>query len=158
VTEDETRVEPSEAPVARFWIDIGAIEKSGRSFDVMVEQRLCAAARRRLGEGIEERQPRLDAAAGAVTFAAQHSALSPLDLIQRYCADDLDYLHPDLTLLEAVFRLFLLNGNTPMTLSQLREELDHWPSFADRLRPLPDEQVVAMLVRDRYYGIRQVVE
>ena len=158
MTEDETRVEHSEAPAARFWIDTNAIEKSGRSFDVMVEQRLCAAARRRLSEFVEDRLPRGDEVAGRVKVAARRAAPSPLELIQQFCADDLDYLHPDLTLLEAVFRVFLLNGNTPMTLSQLREELDHWPSFAERLRPLPDEQVVEMLMRDRYYGIRRVAE
>lgn len=158
VTEDETRVDHSEASAARYHIDTAYIEKSGRSFDVMVEQRLCSAARRHLGEQIEDGSPRPDSTAGRVSVAARRAPASPLQLVQKHCGDDLDYLHPDLTILEACFRIFLLNGNTPLTIAQLREELAHWPTFAERLRPLSDEQVVEMFNRDRYYGIRQVAE
>jgi hypothetical protein len=156
VTEDNTRVDQSVATTARFAIDIASIERSGRSFEVMVEQRLCEAARRRLGEVSAPDDPTTTADAGGVAGRSTPARL--LALIQRCCDNEFDYLRPDLTLLEACFRVFLLNGNAPLTVGQLRAELEHWPGFADRLRPLSDEQVSEMLTRDRFYGIRQVVE
>jgi hypothetical protein len=147
-------VEPTETPAARFCIDTQAIERSGRSFEVMVEQRLCAAARRNLGERAEERRPVKDDA-GGVSFAARGGERSAMSLIRRYCSDDLEYLHPDLTVLEACFRILLLAGNQPMSIADIRQELDHWPSLAEKLRPLPDDQVADVFLRDRYYGIRR---
>ncbi|MCS6802088.1 MAG: hypothetical protein RMM58_05690 [Chloroflexota bacterium] len=151
-------MEQSEETTARFAIDVAGIENSGRSFEAMVEQRLCAAARRRLGDLGEEQPPLERASSGAAKLATQRAPFRSLELIQRFCADDVDYLRPDLPILEACFRLFLLNGNTPLTIAQLREELEHWPSFADRVRPLSDAQLIDMLTRDRYYGIRRVSE
>ncbi|GIW10677.1 MAG: hypothetical protein K6U89_11620 [Chloroflexi bacterium] len=127
-------MEQSPALPTRFQIDVAAIERTGRSFEAMLEQRLCAQARRRLGSA------------------------PLLELIRQHCAEDFEFLHPDLPLLEACFRVFLLNENKPLTVAELRQELDHWPSFAERLRLLADEQVAALFQRDRYYSIRPLAE
>lgn len=156
MTEDNTRVDQSVATTIRLAIDVASIEKSGRSFEVMVEQRLCEAARRRIGEAT--RLDDLAASASTASVAARPAAARLLALIQEACATEFEYLRPDLTLLEACFRVFLLNGNRPLTIEQLREELERWPGFADRLRPLSDEQVIEMMTRDRFYGIRPVTE
>ncbi|MFN8534326.1 MAG: hypothetical protein U0556_12375 [Dehalococcoidia bacterium] len=151
-------MEQIDAAADRYRIDTDLLERAGRSFDMMVEQRLCATARRHLGELREDRLAGGDPEHRRVAFGARHPASTPLDLIREYCLDDLGYLHSDLPILEACFRLFLLNGNQSLTLAELRQELDHWPGFSERLRPIADEQVIEMLTHDGYYGLRQVAD
>jgi hypothetical protein len=120
----------------RFALNPEFIEAAGRSFDTMVDQRLCAAARRRAQD--------------------DGDSASPIELIRRYCGNQHDYLSPDLPIMEVLFRLFLLQGNQPAAISTIREWADDYPAHADRLRYISDESLISLLVRDRYYGFRSV--
>lgn len=147
-------MESLEAPVPRYQIHTDLIARAGRSLEEMIDQRLCVMARRHRGEEREQRAPKTDPATGEVVFSAETSVLSLLELVRDYCGADPTFIHPDLTLLEAIFRVFLLNGNVPITLNELREQLDQFPGFTERLRPLTDEALSDIMTRDRYYGIR----
>lgn len=120
----------------RFALSPEFIEAAGRSFDTIVEQRLCGAARRRAQE--------------------DGDSSSSLELIRRYCGNQHDYLSPDLPIMEVLFRLYLLQGNQPATISVIREWADDYPAHADRLRYISDEALETLLSRDRYYGFRPV--
>ena len=120
----------------KFSLSPDFIEAAGRSFDAMVDQRLCGAARRRAQE--------------------DGDSASALELIRRYCGSQHDYLSSDLPIMEALFRLFLLQGNQPATIGTIREWADDYPAHADRLRYISDESLMTLLTRDRYYGFRPV--
>ena len=58
--------------------------------------------------------------------------------------------------LEAIFRIFLANGNQPMTLEQVREQLAEWcPGGGCQWLLLPQEMVERLVQNDSHYGLRQ---
>jgi hypothetical protein len=142
--------------VRRFRIDVDAIEKLGRSFDSLAEARMCATARARLGEETESQVPSVDPSTKKVVFETRKTKISPFDLIREHCIHERDFMHPSLSILEVLFRLFLSNGNQPLTLEEIRSRLDEWPLHAERLRQLDDEALTSLMIRDSYYCFRPI--
>jgi len=67
-------------------------------------------------------------------------------LLQVHCSKQPAYINPGLSVVNAVFRVFLANGNTPLNCRQLSEIVGHAPEKI--LRTLSGAQV--------YKGIRPV--
>jgi hypothetical protein len=57
-------------------------------------------------------------------------------------------------LMEMVFRLFLANGNQPLNLEQIQEQLQKWLGDSSNARDLSIPKLKRILDNDRYYGLR----
>lgn len=61
--------------------------------------------------------------------------------VLTYCARQPDYITPNTSLVEAVFRLFLANGNRPLTVPELLAELNRVGQESTLLRMLSSPRV-----------------
>ena len=90
----------------------------------------------------------------------EENALSFDDVVRARMCDTCrakNYVHRDMPTLEAIFRIFLANGNQAMTLEQVREQLAEWcPGGGCQWLLLPIETVERLVQNDTYYGLRQV--
>lgn len=77
---------------------------------------------------------------------AEVTQLDELSFALRTAAAEPDYITPQASVIDSIFRLFLANGNLPLTSSELGELLDR-----------PPQTILKMLSgREIYYGIRPV--
>ena len=61
--------------------------------------------------------------------------------------------------LEAIFRIFLANGNQPMPLEHVREQLAEWcPGGGCQWLLVPIDQLERVIMSDTYYGLRQYTD
>ena len=141
----------------RYHIDTTWFEENGLSFADIVQARMCEACRERLGEEVEERQPVFDRQAGRMSFEVKRATYgsNPLKVIRECCSRRKNFIQQDVATLEAVFRIFLANGNQPMPLVHVREQLQEWcPGGGCQWILLTDEQLERVLSSDTYYGLR----
>lgn len=69
-------------------------------------------------------------------------------ILLSHCAQEEDFLDPRTALTEAMFRLFMKNGNTPMSVTEIAEKLDK--------KPIP---ILRTLSGGRVYrGVRPVLD
>jgi hypothetical protein len=123
---------PSEA---QWTIDLKWLETNHRSFSTLAGETLCPKCRKKLkSDSIE---------------------VKPADLIktiQSCCSKADDFITPGLPFMESIFRVFLANGNKPLTLEQVGEQL------AKRRGADAHRTSAAFLSRvmqnDDYYGIK----
>lgn len=147
--------EPEES--ARYCIDTTWFDENDLSFDDIVQSRMCESCRGRLEEEVEERQPVFDRKAGRMKFEVRRVAYgsNPIRVIRECCSRKKGYIQPDMGTLEAVFRIYLSNGNQPMPLSHVREQLQEWcPGGGCQWLLLNDDQMERVLAGDTYYGLR----
>ncbi len=121
----------------RWFIDLDWYQLNNRSFSTLAGERLCRKCRRRLKA--EEREI---------------SAADLLATIKDCCSKERGFITFELPILESVFRLFLANGNQPLTLEELSRQLRKWRG-GDHYRTSV-EILSRLLANDRYYGLRQV--
>ncbi len=119
---------------SRWFIDLEWYERSHRSFLTLAEHSLCPECRERMKEG-------------------KLPAKKLLSAIKDCCAKTEGFIPDSLPLLEAVFRLFLANGNQPLNLGQMAEELSE--RRGGGFYPGLPQVLLRVLQNDRYYGMRQ---
>lgn len=128
----------------KFHIDYEWWDRADRDLEVYLRSHLCHEH--------QEAYADLDASAlvdyvdpetAEVTRVAgiQHTLIS-------HCARQSDYLTPQTSLVNGVFRVFLSNGNTPMTPVEIGERLSRPPNMI--MRTLSSPRV--------YKGIRPITE
>ena len=118
----------------RWFIDLDWYQQSNRSFPALAQHCLCPKCRERLKEG----------------------ELSPADLfsaIRDCCSQTEDFVTGNLPVLEGIFRLFLANGNQPLDLEELGEQLRKWRG--EGIYPTSPEVLSRILESDCYYGLRK---
>ena len=129
----------TDQPEPRWFIDLDWYQQNNRSFFLLAESCLCSKCRERLRAG--------------------ESEISVADLLSAIidcCSKTPDFITYKQPILESVFRLFLANGNKPLDVEELKEQLGEWRS-GDTYRT--SAKVLSRLLRsDRYYGLRQVQE
>jgi hypothetical protein len=144
---------------ARFYhVDPSWFEENALSFEDVVRARMCDTCRAKIGQEVEERAPVFDKATGRMRFEVKRTTFGsdPLKSIREHCGRAKNYIHRDMPTLEAIFRIFLANGNTPMTLDQVREQLAEWcPGGGCQWLLLPQEMVERLVQNDSHYGLRQ---
>ncbi|MCK4368783.1 MAG: hypothetical protein KAV68_03860 [Dehalococcoidales bacterium] len=126
----------NDQPVGRWFIDLDWLEQNNRSFLVLARGCLCPKCRERLGEG-----------------KGEISAADLLANIRDCCSQTPGFITDRLPILESVFRLFLANGNQPLDLEELGEQLSEWRGDTRRTSV---EVLSRLLKNERYYGLRQV--
>jgi len=155
--------EPGGAPEtpeeARYYhVDPSWFDENNLSFDDVVRARMCDACRAKIGQEVEERAPVFDKDTGRMRFEVQRTTYGsdPLKSIREHCGRAKNYIHRDMPTLEAIFRIFLANGNQAMTLEQVREQLAEWcPGGGCQWLLLPLEMVERLVLNDSHYGLRQ---
>jgi hypothetical protein len=124
-----------EKSTQRWFIDLDWLEQHHRSFPALAQGCLCAkCAKKRKGS----------------------EPISPAELISTIegcCGKASDFISDSLPVLESVFRLFLANGNKPLSLEELSKQLAKRRSAESHRTSV---EILSRLLRDeRYYGLRQ---
>ncbi|MCC6175142.1 MAG: hypothetical protein IT305_07545 [Chloroflexi bacterium] len=141
-----------------YVIDVDWFAQRGFSFNDVLQARMCESCAGRLDEEVEERHTVLDKKTGRATFDIRRTKYgeNALRVIHDCCSKKRNYITPDMPTLEAVFRVFLANGNTPMTVDVIREQLADWcPGGGCQWLLLPLEQLERLIRHDRFYGIHE---
>ncbi len=153
----EIAAEP--APRTQYHIDERWYQEHDLSFTEIVLSRMCAECQRRAaaGEETEERQTVYDPKTRRATIEVRRVpfAARPLRRIRECCSAKKGYIAPDMPILEAVFRIYLANGNQPMPLASVRDQLADWcPDGQCRWLLLPLDQLERIVQHDQFYGLR----
>ena len=130
-------MENTEQVRARWFIDLDWYEQKDCSFSAMVQSRLCPECYERLK--VEEREV---------------SAAKLLSALKDCCSKTPGFITGNLPILESIFRLFLANGNQPLDLEELGEQLSERRG-GDGYRTSA-EILSRLLEGDQRYGLRQV--
>ncbi len=140
-----------------YFIDTSWFEENDFSFIDFARGRMCESCVDRLGEEIEERYTELDKKTGRASFSFRKVpyGANPARVIRDCCSKKKEYITPDMPTLEAIFRVYLANGNVPMPLSHVREQLAEWcPGGGCQWLLLPMDAMERLVQNDRFYGIR----
>jgi hypothetical protein len=100
-----------------FHIDYGWWDKQGIQIGVELRAHLCPEHQSIFGELFDTEQiDWIDPRTGEVTRVdgLQH-------VLQIHCSQQPDYINENLSLVDAVFRVFLANGNKPLTAEELSQ-------------------------------------
>jgi hypothetical protein len=123
--------------LARWFIDLDWLEQNNRSFLALAQGCLCPKCHERLEKGKQRVSP-----AGLLAN------------IKSCCSKTPEFFIDKPPILESVFRIFLANGNQPLGLEELSEQL------VERWGGAPQHASVEVLSRllgnERYYGLRRV--
>ena len=121
-----------------YFIDLEWYEENNRSFHAFVQSRLCPSCQNRLKAKQDEGEP-------------LESFFDPFMTIGDCCSRAPNFITPKLPLMETVFRIFLANGNQPLSAEEIcqREKNERGEATAITL-----EALRRMLEKDRYYGLR----
>jgi hypothetical protein len=98
-----------------FRIDYDWWERKGLQIDVELRNHLCPEHQVTFGEVFDtEKTDWVDMRTGEViqVNGLQH-------VLQVHCGKQPDYINKDLSLVDAIFRVFLANGNKPLTCREL---------------------------------------
>lgn len=128
----------------RFHIDYAWWEQSGRSFRLYLLEQLCDECRKRFASHREtETVDWVNPDTGEVTEA---DAL--LQCLRRECAGHPDFINERIPLASAIFRMFLVNDNMPLTPREIHATIT-WKQPETILQTISGPQA--------YLGIRPVV-
>jgi len=117
----------------RYFIDLDWYQQQERSFATLATSRLCAVSRKK---------------------EKTKSEAVLLRTIRQCCSKRDGFITPNMPLLEMVFRLFLANGNLPLNLEQIQEQLQKWLGDSSNARDLSIPKLKRILDNDRYYGLK----
>jgi hypothetical protein len=145
-----------EEQAPRYFIDEKWFTARNKSFRAVAQTRMCPSCRKKIGTEVQERVPTVDAR-GRVVYEMRSVpfASNPLSEIRKHCSKESSYLTAETPVMEALFRVFLANGNQPIDLDAIREQLTEYMSASDRPRPYSPELLARMLSTDNSYGLRE---
>ncbi len=125
----------------KFHIDLSWWEKQNKDIRVFLKDLLCEECRDNVGDLADAKiVDMIDPETAEIT---QVDAI--WEAIRACCSLQPAYITVDTPLLEGIFRLFLANGNKPLSVLELHGRLDK----------KPPETILRMLTRGRVYlGIR----
>ncbi len=123
----------------RWFIDLDWYQWNKRSFFALARGRLCPECRERLKMG-----------------EAEISAADLLSTVRDCCSKTPGFITRELPILESVFRLFLANGNQPLDIEELGEQLSEWRGGDTYCTSA--EILSRLLNSDEHYGLRQVAQ
>ncbi|MCL5737010.1 MAG: hypothetical protein M1274_15840 [Actinobacteria bacterium] len=141
----------------RFFIDLKWYDERNRSFKVMAQARFCRQCQDKIGTETQERVPTFNPQTGRVVYEmrAVPYGSSPLSVIRNCCSKTRGYITLDTPLLEAIFRVFLANGNQPADVDGIREQMSEWIPLSGRPHNYDPEVIEKALQGDNYYGLRE---
>jgi hypothetical protein len=117
----------------RYFIDLNWYQQQERSFATLAASRLCPTSRKK---------------------EKMKSEAALLRTIKQCCSKRDGFITPNMPLLEMIFRLLLANGNQPLELGQMHEQLQKWLGDTNNARDLSIPKLKRILDSDQYYGLR----
>lgn len=117
----------------RYSIDLSWYQEQERSFVLLATSRLCPSSQKK-------KLPKTDTAI--------------FNTMKQCCSKSEEFITPDLPLTECIFRLFLANGNKPLSLEQIQSRLQQRLSDISGSRDLSIPKLQRILDSDRFYGLR----
>jgi hypothetical protein len=117
----------------RYFIDLDWYQEQERSFATLASSRLCPTSRKK---------------------EKTKSEAALLRTIRQCCSKRDGFITPNMPLLEMIFRLLLANGNQPLDLGQMQEQLQKWLGDSSNARDLSVPKLKRILSNDKYYGLR----
>ncbi len=128
----------------KFHIDYAWWERADRELDVYLHSHLCPEH--------QEIYRDMDASSTVDHVDPQTAEVTSVPAIQNilitHCSQQPDYLTPQMSLINAVFRVFMANGNTPLSSKEMGARLGRSPDMI--LRTLSGQRV--------YKGIRPFLD
>ena len=145
-----------EEQASRYFIDEKWFTAHNKSFRAVAQTRMCPSCRKNIGTEVQERVPTVDAR-GRVVYEMRSVpfASNPLSEIRKHCSKESSYLTAETPVMEALFRVFLANGNQPIDLDAIREQLLEYMSASEQPRPYSPELLARMLKSDNGYGLHE---
>ncbi len=139
----------------RYYVDERWFTQHNKSFRAIAQARMCPTCRKKIGSEVQERVPTIDAR-GRVVYEVRSVpfASNPLSEIRRHCSKEAGYISAETPVLESLFRVFLANGNQPIDLDQIREQLMGYVPASERPRAFASEMLSRLLESDNSYGLR----
>ena len=144
---------------SRYHIDLEWYDLSNRSFTALAESRLCADCRDEIGgQGKTKTKAKAKTKTRTKTKAkAKKSESRPdealLEMTKECCGKKPGFITPSLPIAETLFRLFLANGNEPLTVAEISQQLKQLR--VDSFAPGP-EALQRLLTHENFYGLREV--
>ena len=120
----------------RYFVDLNWYQEQGRSFAILAASRLCPTSRKKEKSKAEATLMRT---------------------IKQCCSKREGFISSNMPLLEMVFRIFLANGNQPLKLGQIQEQLQKLGDISST-RDLSIPRLKRIIDNDQYYGLRPVPE
>jgi hypothetical protein len=141
---------------SRYFVDERWYTAHNKSFRAVAQTRMCPSCRRKLGTEVQERVPTVDAR-GRVVYEMRSVpfASNPLSEIRKHCSKESGYLTAETPVLEALFRVFLANGNQPIDVDAIREQLAGYVPSTERPRGYAPELLQRLLDSANEYGLRR---
>ncbi|MDD5082993.1 MAG: hypothetical protein PHU08_06425 [Dehalococcoidales bacterium] len=134
ITNNKEETAPNTETSQCWAINVEWYKQNNRSFMNMLRERLCSKCQKRVKEGATE--------------------TNLLAAIGDCCSKAEGFITGQLPILESAFRIFLANGNQPLDLEELGQQLSEHRG-GDRQRT--SAKVLARLLsNDRCYGLRPV--
>jgi len=116
-----------------YSIDLNWHQEQGHSFALLATSRLCPSSQKK-------------------KIPKSETAL--LNALKQCCSKWEGFFNPNAPLLELIFRLFLTNGNNPLTLAQIQDSLEQRLTDTSGLRDLSIPKLKRMIDNNSYYGLR----
>ena len=128
----------------KYHIDFSWWERADRDLEVYLRSHLCSEH--------QESYAKLEAGAEVDSVDPETAEVVRVPGIQHvlisHCSQQEDYITPQTSLINAIFRVFLANGNTPLSSNELGDRLDR-----------PANMILRTLSGPRVYkGIRPYFE
>jgi len=117
----------------KYSIDLSWYQEQERSFVLLATSRLCPSSQKK-------KIPKTDTGI--------------FNTMKQCCSKAEDFITPELPLTECIFRLFLANGNKPLSLEQIQARLQQRLSDISGSRDLSIPKLQRILNSDRFYGLR----
>lgn len=140
----------------RYYIDERWYTDHNKSFRTVAQARMCPQCQKKLGTEVQERVPTVDARGRVVyEMRAVPFASNPLAEIRKHCSKEPGYITAETPIAEAIFRVFLANGNQPTDLDGIIEQLSAYVPASDRPRAYAPETFARLLESSNQYGLRR---
>ena len=120
---------------AKWAIDLNWLKTTKRSFYILARDALCAKCHKKLK---------------ADTIEVKSADL--LKAIQNCCSKSPDFIVPSLPFQESIFRVFLANGNKPLTLGELGKQLSQRRGID--ISRTSATFLSRLMKNDEFYGIK----
>jgi hypothetical protein len=127
----------TEQPKTSWAIALDWFPQNNRSASALIQNYLCPKCAKQL--------------------SAEGKEISPdtlMTTIKDCCSHTPDFINDRLPIMDGVFRLFLANGNQPLDLEELGNQLSELRG-GDPYRTSPDI-LTRLLKNDRYYGLQEI--
>jgi hypothetical protein len=121
----------------RWVINLKWLQQNNRSFTALVRSSLCPKCQKK--------------------FKVDQSEAKPNELLKALktcCSKSVEFIKPGLPLQESIFRVFLANGNQPLTLADLGEQLNQWRGTDNYRTSVP--VLTRLLNNDQHYGLQKL--